>query len=139
MESADRTISQDERDVRRHIESLFAAFLEGDRTTLREGRIAEWMGFQIRSRQLVNGVDEYMAELEAALESLHVERYEFLDFHVEVLGDTALAFYVARDWLEPGPDRPATVLIRALDVYRRVDGVWLQAASNINLIVDDQG
>jgi hypothetical protein len=124
--------------IREHVESLFDAFLLGDRSTLRAGRLSGWTGFQIQSTHLINGVDEYMSELEKALSNLHVERYEFLDFDVEVLDDVALVFYVARDWLAPGDKRPETVLIRALDVYRRIDGEWIQAASNISSIADER-
>lgn len=138
MEPNTRDQSEATKEIRSHVETLFAAFLSGDRPTLRAGRLPDWRGFQISSTHLITGVDEYMSELETVLGSLRVERYEFLDFEIDLIGDLALVFYVARDWLQPGDGRPKTVLIRALDVYRYIAGRWIQAASNISSIADDR-
>ncbi len=138
VEPSRSELSEATDEIRAHVESLFEAFLSGDRHTLRSGRLSHWKGFQIRSTALISGIDEYMFELEKALGTLRVERYEFLDFEIDVLGDVALVFYVARDWLTPGEGRPETVLLRALDVCRRADGRWTQAASNINSVADDR-
>lgn len=131
------TRSADADRIRRHVEDLFEAYLEGDLEELRRGRSADWMGFQIRSTRLVRGVDDYMAELAAVMGQLVVESYEFLDFEVEVRGDLALVYYIAKDHLLPGdPSRPETVLIRSLDVYERLDGAWTQIGSNICSVPD---
>lgn len=128
-------------EIRRHVVGLFDAYLAEDRDALRRGRIPDWKGFQIRSTRLIRGVDAYMDELERVMGALRVERYEFLDFEVEVEGDIAFVYYLARDHLastDPGsadPD-PATVLIRSLDVYRRIDHRWVQAGSNICAVPD---
>jgi hypothetical protein len=57
-----------------------------------------------------------------------------------VIGDLALVFYVARDWLvsanSVSASAPRTILIRSLDVYRRIEGSWIQIASNISSIAD---
>ncbi|HEX6222664.1 MAG TPA: nuclear transport factor 2 family protein [Acidimicrobiia bacterium] len=116
-----------------HVFRLFDAYLEGDRAALAAGRSEDWKGFQIRSTRLIRGVDSYLEELEAVLGSLRVERYEFLDFEVEVHHDLALVYYVARDWLA---DDEGTVLVRALDVYRRLGGSWTQVGSNICSVPD---
>jgi len=122
-------------EIRRHVESLFDAFLSKDRATLRRGRAEDWKGFQIPSTGLIRGVDGYMVDLETALENLEVTGYEFLDFEVDVHGDVALVYYVARDWLST-PDGERTILVRALDVYEsRIDG-WIQIGSNICLVPD---
>lgn len=128
-------------EIRRHVISLFDAYLAGDLNTLRRGRIPEWKGFQIRSTRLIRGVDEYVSELEAVVGGLEVEKYELLDFEVDVEGDIALVYYLARDFLETdetgtGRPVPPTVLIRSIDAYRRVDGSWIQAGSNICAIAD---
>lgn len=124
--------------IRRHVTSLFDAYLAGDRQALADGRIDTWKGFQIRSTRLVRGVDAYMDALDAVLGTLQVERYEFLDFDVDVYGDIAIVLYVARDHLAGDDGLPTgrTVLIRSLDVYRRIDGEWTQIASNINAMPD---
>ena len=123
------------KEIRRHVETLFDAFLAKDRATLRNGRIEDWQGFQIPSTSLIRGVDRYMVDLESALENLEVTRYEFLDFEVDVHTDVALVYYVARDWLDT-PDGEKTILVRALDVYGLEPDGWIQIGSNICLVPD---
>lgn len=139
LDDVDRTSAVEE--IRRHVMSLFDAYLAGDLEALKHGRIPEWKGFQIRSIRLIRGVDDYVSELERVMDGLEVEKYEFVDFEVEVEGDIALVYYLARDFLKTddngsGRPVPPTVLIRSLDVYRMVDGSWIQAGSNICAIAD---
>ena len=124
-------------EIRGHVEALFEAFLAKNRVVLRNGRIEDWKGFQIPSTALIRGVDDYMVDLETALENVAVTRYEFLDFEVDLHGDVALAYYVARDWLAT-PEGETTILVRALDVYERRHDGWIQIGSNICLIPDSQ-
>jgi hypothetical protein len=128
------------KEIRAHVIGLFDAFLAGDRDALAAGRTSDWKGFQIQSTRLIHGRAEYTTELERVLGGLKVERYEFLDFEVDVIGDLALVYYVARDWLLPEDpteaERPRTILIRSLDVYRNIEGSWTQIASNICSIGD---
>lgn len=125
-------------EIHGHVVRLFDAFLAGDLETLRNGRTTGWKGFQIKSTHLVCGVDDYMTELDAVMGGMKVDRYEFLDFDIDLYGDLALVFYVARDHMarDPGRDGPETVLIRSLDVYRQVGGRWTQIASNICALPD---
>lgn len=142
MQSASRSTDPAVEEIRRHVVGLFDAFLAGDTEALKEGRTSDWKGFQIRSTRLVRGLEEYSEELSRVIGGLQVDRYEFLDFEVEVEGDLALVFYIARDYLKGGNeeqtagDAPPTVLIRSLDIYRRIDGSWTQTASNICAIAD---
>ncbi len=107
---------------------------------MRAGRSADWLGFQVRSTRLIRGVDEYMVHLDLLLDSLAVDSYEFVDFDVSIFGDTAMVCYLARDWLQVAdPGSPRTILIRALDVYRRVASQWVQVGSNISTIADADG
>ncbi len=124
-------------EIREHVEILFEAFLAKDREALRRGRVEDWKGFQIPSTTLIRGVDDYMVDLETALQNVAVTRYEFLDFDVDLHGDVALVYYVARDWLAT-PEGEATILVRALDVYERKHDGWIQIGSNICLVPDPQ-
>ncbi|MCP3975040.1 MAG: nuclear transport factor 2 family protein [bacterium] len=142
MQDHTDTADADVASIREHVELLFEAYLTEDRDALLRGRLPEWKGFQLRSTHLIRGVEDYARELDKALGAIKVQRYEFLDFEVEVLGDVALVYYIARDWLDVSNPKgdvstPTTALIRALDVYRRVDGDWIQAGSNISAIPDD--
>jgi ketosteroid isomerase-like protein len=122
-------------EIRSHVEGLFDAFLAKDRDALRDGRVADWRGFQIPSTTLIRGVDRYMVDLETALQNLKVTRYEFLEFEVDVHDDIALVYYIARDWLDT-PDGEETALVRALDVYQRRSDGWIQIGSNICVLPD---
>jgi hypothetical protein len=130
--ATDETVAE----IRAHVESLFDAFLAKDRDAMRRGRVSDWRGFQIPSTRLIRGVDDYMVDLESALQGLEVTRYEFLDFEVDVHSDLALVYYVARDWLNT-PEGERTILVRALDVYSLKDGGWIQIGSNICLVPDN--
>lgn len=141
MSHSSNRIQADEDAIRDHVVSLFDAYLAGDLETLRSGRTEDWKGFQIRSTRLVRGIDDYMVELEKVIGGLRVDRYEFLDFHVEVDGDLAIVYYVARDYLsgakqDQAAQTPKTILIRSIDIYRRVGGAWTQVGSNICAISD---
>lgn len=132
------TTDTDAQLIRSHVIGLFEAFLAGDTAALRDGRIDDWKGFQIRSTRLVRGAGEYLSELKEVMGAIEVSSYEFLDFDVDVYGDLAVVLYTARDYLKSGPgdDVPSTVLVRSLDVYRRIEGDWTQIASNICTIAD---
>ena len=127
--------SNDAVEIRNHVEALFEAFLANDRDALRDGRVEDWRGFQIPSTTLIRGVEDYMVDLETALENVAVTRDEFLDFEVDVHGDVALVYYVARDWLST-PEGESTILVRALDVYERANDGWIQIGSNICVLPD---
>ncbi len=126
----------DEKEIEAHVRGLFDAFLAKDRDAIESGHTADWKGFQIPSKRIVRGIDHYMGVADDLLASLKAVPYEFLEMDVDVYGDIALVYYVARDWLQDG-DVETTVLIRALDVYRRERGAWNQAGSNICVIADD--
>lgn len=115
---------------------LFDAFLRKDTDAIRNGHRNDWMGFQIPSKSIIRGIDEYMAAAHELLASLRAVRYEFLEFDIQVHGELALVYYIARDWLETDTGE-STVLIRALDVYICDAGSWNQAGSNICVLQDD--
>ena len=125
-----------EAEIEAHVRGLFDAFLAKDINAIREGHREDWTGFQIPSRKIIRGIDDYMVAARDLLASLKAVRYEFLEMDIQLHGDFALVYYVARDWLEDD-DGESTVLIRALDVYRLEHGSWNQAGSNINVLADD--
>ncbi|HEU4320330.1 MAG TPA: nuclear transport factor 2 family protein [Acidimicrobiia bacterium] len=130
----------DEDAIRQHVVSLFDAYLAGDLETLRAGRIEDWKGFQIRSTRLVRGIDQYMKDLRDAMGGLSVDSYEFLDFEIDIEGDLGIVYYLARDFLSASDDvnSPKTILIRSIDIYRRVSGNWTQIGSNICAVPDSR-
>ena len=118
---------QDAEAIRRHIDSIFQAYIRKDRRAVRETHATEWRGFLRPSRSVVRGIDGYMEAAEAALSGPYgLVGYEFVEYDTIFYGDTAVVSYVAE--LDPGraPFRP---MIRVLDVYARMDGHWIQVAS----------
>lgn len=126
--------------IRQHIDTIFKAYMAGDLATIRATHAADWRGFLTASRQIVRGIDDYMATAEGSLEGPYrLVGYEMLDFDVQLDGDFALVSYVAATDREVGgvklPYRP---VLRVLDVYARRDGEWIQVGSNTALHPDSQ-
>lgn len=124
------TAASDQDAILEHVHGLFRAFLRRDEAAIRAGHTSDWHGFQIRSTSLVRGIDDYMDAARDLVRNLKATRYEMLDTEVKVCGDFAWVVYLARDFIaDEAGER--TVLLRALDVYRRDEDGWNQCASNI--------
>lgn len=131
------TAKTDRETILDHVHGLFKAFLSKDRETIRRGHTADWRGFQIRSRHLVRGIDEYMKAADQVMESFQGTRYELIETDVEVHGDVAIVFYLAREWLRTDDGLEKTILIRSVDIYRREPAGWNQCGSNICIVPDE--
>jgi ketosteroid isomerase-like protein len=130
--------TQSDRDaILAHVDSIFQAYFRGDRDAIRATHIHDWRGFHLRSRSIVRGIDEYMRHADAVLASIQGLRYEMLDADVQVYGDVAVVFYLAREWIRDAEGREKTILLRACDVYRRDGGAWNQCGSNIYVMPDE--
>lgn len=127
------TSTDDRREILDHIRSIFDAYLRHDRATIAATHTPDWRGFPVTARELVRGRERYLQQAEAVLQGLPAVRYEFLDVDVQVLGDHALVFYLARDVLA-GEHGGITVLLRSLDVYRREADGWNQCGSSISAL-----
>ena len=110
---------------------------QSDREAIRRTHAADWRGFHLRSRSIVRGIDEYMRHADDVLASITGLRYEMLDTDVQVSGDAAVVFYLAREWIRDKEGTEKTILLRACDVYRRDGGAWNQCGSNIYVMPDD--
>ncbi len=117
-----------------HIHGLFQAFLRGDREAIRRGHTEDWHGFQLSSDRIVRGIDEYMSAADKVLATVKAKRYELVETQVDVYGEVAIVFYVAREWLDDGAGGEKTIMLRSVDIYRREGDGWNQAGSNICLI-----
>ena len=120
-----------------HVDSIFHAYFRGDRETIRRTHTHDWRGFQIRSRSIVRGIDEYMLNADAVLGSIQGLRYEMLDTDVQVYGDVAVVFYLAREWIRDKEGVEKTILLRSCDLYRKEAGAWNQCGSNIYVMPDE--
>jgi ketosteroid isomerase-like protein len=117
-----------------HIHGLFQAYLRHDREAIRRGHTHDWKGFQLPSRTLVRGIDAYMEAADRVLASFPGHRYELTETDVEVEGDRAVVFYVAREWLADGNGGEREVRLRAVDFYRREPEGWNQYGSHIAVV-----
>ena len=135
MSAANSTLS-DRDAIVAHVRSIFDAYLRHDRAAIRATHTEDWRGFQVATRQIVRGLPGYMEAAEDVLRRLRATRYELLDTEVDVQGDRALVWYVARDWLDDGLGGERTVLLRALDVYRREKAGWNQCGSHVSALAE---
>jgi ketosteroid isomerase-like protein len=127
------TATRDREAILEHIHGLFRAYLRKDKDAIRRGHTDDWKGFQLPSRAIVRGIDAYMETAERVLANFRGVRYEITDVDVEVIGDRAVVFYVAREWLDDGDGREREILLRSIDLYRREPGGWNQCGSHIGL------
>lgn len=126
----------DRRAIVAHIERIFQAYVDRDRQAIRDSHTTDWTGFQGPSRRIERGVDDYMVNADRSLSAFRGTGFELLDTEVRVHGDLALVYYIARyDYLDAA-NQPTSLGLRALDVYRRERGEWIQSGSHITPVPD---
>ncbi len=118
--------------IRAHIDSIFRAYMEGDRETIRATHSEDWRGFLSRSRSILKGIDDYMRTADATLSRpSRMVGYEMVEYDTHFHGDLAIVPYVAALDVEAGGRRgPFRPKLRVLDVYAKRDGHWIQVASD---------
>ena len=115
-----------------HIHSIFQAFIDQDRDTIRATHAEDWTGFQTSAQQITHGVDAYMANIGFANP---MQRYEIEDYDIQLYGDVAVVYYVAHWWSHvPSIKQYVRTRARSVDIYRHDADGWIQAGSNINIL-----
>ena len=127
-------VDADRRAIRAHIDGLFHAYFRGDLEAIRRGHTADWTGFQIGSTEIVRGIDAYMKNAEAVLARFRGVRYVLEDVQIDLQGDRAVVFYVAREWVLDEQGKEKEIRLRSVDLYRREPGGWNQYGSHIALM-----
>ena len=132
------TTAKSDRDmILEHIDSIFRAYIRRDREAIRRLHTDDWIGFQGPSTTIERSIDAHMKNADASLEHFRGTGYEILDSEVQVFGDLALVFYVARyDYCDMGSEK-GSIPLRSIDMYRRENGEWNQAGSHISVIPAD--
>lgn len=125
---------EDREQILQHIHSIFQAFLRQDRDTIRKTHTPDWTGFQGPSVGIERGIDAYMVNVEKSLQNLRGTGYELLDTEVQIYGDLALVYYIARYDYRDREGRKGSIPLRSIDVYRREKGQWNQCGSHITPI-----
>jgi ketosteroid isomerase-like protein len=132
--SAQAAESTDREAILAHIDGLFRAYFRGDLEAIRRGHTEDWTGFQIGSRALVRGIDAYMENAAAVLARFRGVRYVLEDVQIDLQGDRAVVFYVAREWVLDEKGVEKEIRLRSLDLYRRDPAGWNQYGSHIALM-----
>jgi len=125
---------QDRAHILAHIDGIFRAYIERDRERIRATHTADWVGFQGPSVGIERGIDAYMVNADLSLDRLHGIRHEIIDHELQLYGDFALVYYVARYTYEDGEGARYELPLRSLDVYRREVAGWIQCGSHIAVI-----
>ena len=126
--------ARDREAILEHIHGIFRAFLRQDRDALRATHTPDWTGFQGPSTRIERGIDAYMVNAEKSLQNLRGIGYELLDTEVQIFGDLALVYYVARYDYRDRDGREGAIPLRSIDIYRREGDGWNQCGSHITPI-----
>lgn len=110
--------------IRAHIDSIFRAYMQGDRAKIEATHSRDWRGFLGSSRTIIRGIDEYMQYADRTLKGPSFQSYRIMDFDVMFYGDVALVPYIA----QLGPEE-SHYKLRVLDVYAKLNGDWIQVGS----------
>lgn len=130
--ASERDATNDKAAIEAHIHSIFQAFIDQDRKTIEETHSVDWKGFQVSATELTRGREAYMTRIGFRNP---MQKYEIEDIEIDVYGDVAVVYYVARWWSYiTAIDQYLTQHARSVDIYRRDEGEWIQAGSNISLI-----
>ena len=124
----------DRKQILDHIHSIFKAFIAKDRETLRATHSNDWIGFMVPSTEIERGLDAYLRNAEKSLENYDGTGYELLDNEIQIHGDLALVYYVARYDCKDKDGKELSLPLRSIDIYRRDSGHWIQAGSHISII-----
>lgn len=118
--------------IRAHIDSIFKAYMEGDRETIRATHSEDWRGFLSRSRSILKGIDDYMRAADVSLSRpRQMVGYEMVEYDTYFHGDLAVVPYIAALDLEiDGRRIPFRPKLRVFDLYAKRDGHWIQVGSD---------
>lgn len=126
--------SEDREKILNHIRGIFQSFLNRDREAIKAAHTEDWVGFLGPSQGIERGIDAYMANVDKSLESFKGKAYELLDTEIQMYGDIALVYYVARYDYEDEEGENHSLPLRSVDIYRRKGDDWCQAGSHITVI-----
>ncbi len=118
--------------IRAHVESIFQAYIDKDRGTVRATHSDDWHSYLRWSDSLIRGIDGYMNHADYSLKNKNagMTSYKFVEFEIVFHGDIALIFYVADVEGRAGESK-YTDKFRSIDVYEKHKGHWIQTASHL--------
>ena len=118
--------------VLKGLDKIFQGFMHQDDEALRATHAAQWLGFLEGSSKVMHGVDEYMAASTSLVKSpVHMTAYKLLEIDVLFYGDVAIVPFVCEIEVGgPGVTRPVRRKLRILDVFAKLNGQWVQVATD---------
>jgi ketosteroid isomerase-like protein len=129
--SMKRGTGEDRERILQHIHGIFQAYLRQDREAIRRMHTHHWTGFQGPSTKIERSIDDYMKNAEKSMQEFRGTGYELLDTEVQVYGDVAVVYYVARYDYVDREQRSGSLRLRSVDIYRREGEGWNQCGSHI--------
>lgn len=126
--------ADDRAQILKHVHGIFRAFIERDRDTIERMHTTDWVGFLGPSTGIERGIDAYMVNADRSLASFRGTGYELLDTEIQIYGDLALIYYVARYNFRDQEGREGSLPLRSIDIYCRENGHWNQCGSHITPI-----
>ncbi|HET9401733.1 MAG TPA: nuclear transport factor 2 family protein [Candidatus Acidoferrales bacterium] len=114
-----------------HLDKIFQGFIHQDPAALRAGHSAEWVGFQQGSRTIQKGLDKYMQNTSGAMKNpVHMTSYKILEIDITFYGDVAIVPYICENTISGPSVEPFRRKLRILDVFAKLNGDWVQVATN---------
>lgn len=126
--------------VLKSLDKIFQGFIHQDDEALRATHADHWIGFLEGSNNVMHGVDEYMkASSSPVKSSVHMTGYRLLEADVLFYGDVAIVPFVCEIEIGgPGLAQPFTNKLRILDVFAKLNGAWVQVATDTAQSPDKQ-
>lgn len=126
--------------VLKSLDKIFQGFIHQDDEALRATHAEQWIGFLEGTNNVMHGVDEYMKASSSPVKSpVHMTGYRLLEVDVVFYGDVAVVPFVCEiDIGGPGLSQPFTNKLRILDVFAKLNGTWVQAATDTAQSPDKQ-
>lgn len=126
--------------VLKSLDKIFQGFIHQDDEMLRTTHAEHWIGFLEGTNSIMHGLDEYMKASTSPVKSpVHMTSYRLLEVDVLFYGDIAIVPFICE--LEiggPGIEKPFTNKLRILDVFAKLNGTWVQVATDTAQSPDKQ-
>src|SRR5579864_2726836 len=117
--------------IRAHLDAIFQGFIHQDASALRAGHSADWQGFLQNSKTIRKGLDAYMQGAAGALKSpVHMVSYKIDEISITFYGDVAIVPYICENTIAGPGVEPFTRKLRILDIFAKLDGNWIQVATD---------
>jgi ketosteroid isomerase-like protein len=127
---------RDKDKIRYHIDTVFRAYIDKDWAAIRASHLKDWRGFTIISRSTIKGIEAYMAEVEATLNTMEFVDYEMMEIDYLFYTNVCVVPYIVHLRGTSATGELFEIKLRALDVYVQQNGNWDQIASNVSLHPD---